>query len=345
MNRVLQVPGLIRLGRMRRVRVIVGAVAAVSLLYYVTSLRLFLLQELITRLYYLPIVLGGVWFGLRGGVRVSLCVTLICIPHSLMAFKYDVALFYDEVLEIILFNVVGAVVGVLSDRDRRQKALHQQFQTLAILGESVSSVAHEIKNMLIPIRGFLRRIREGQTSGAKVNSYLEIVEQETAKLEKMVKDMLSFGREAPLKREDVEVGRLVEGLRQVLEEEFHEKGIRFVCLCPEGVKPVSLDREKMYHALTNLLHNAIQATPKGREVRLTVRQEQNTLLMVVEDEGAGIPEEHMERIFQPFFTTKRQGTGLGLVITKQIVEQHGGEIRIESATGNGTRVFLTFPVS
>lgn len=75
-----------------------------------------------------------------------------------------------------------------------------------------------------------------------------------------------------------------------------------------------------------------------------VRTEQDILQLVVEDEGAGISEEHLDRLFQAFFTTKPQGTGLGLVITKQIVEQHGGEIRIESTPGYGTRVFLTFPV-
>jgi two-component system sensor histidine kinase HydH len=334
-----------RVARSTKIKVIVVSMAVASLLYYLTSLRMYPLQELFTRLYYVPIVLGAIWFGLRGGILVSLSVTLICVPHTFRAFKYDQALFYDEVLEFFLFNLVGAVVGALRDRERRQSALNRRLQVLATLGESVSSVAHEIKNMLIPIRGFLRRIRENQASGAKVISYLEIVEQETAKLEKMVKDMLSFGRNAPLRREEVEVGPLVEDVRKILEEEFRTKGIRFVCQCPRGTRPVSLDREKIRHALANLLHNAIQASSKEDEVRLLVRHEQDVLELVIEDDGEGIAKEHMGRIFQAFFTTKSQGTGLGLVITKQIVEQHGGEIRIESAPGNGTRVLLTFPVS
>jgi two-component system sensor histidine kinase HydH len=334
-----------RVARSKKIKVIIVSMAVASLLYYLTSLRLYPLQELFTRLYYVPIVLGAIWFGLRGGILVSMSVTLICIPHTFKAFKFDQALYYDEVLEFFLFNLVGVVVGALRDRERRQSALNRRLQVLATLGESVSTVAHEIKNMLIPIRGFLQRIRKNQASGAKVMSYLDIVEQETAKLDKLVKDMLSFGRNAPLQKEVVEVRPLVEDVRKILEEEFRSKGIRFVCQCPEGTKPVSLDREKIRRALANLLHNAIQASSKEHEVRLLVRHEQNILQLVIEDDGAGIAEEHMDRIFQAFFTTKSQGTGLGLLITKQIVEQHGGEIKIDSAPGNGTRVFLTFPAS
>jgi len=172
-------------------------------------------------------------------------VTLICIPHTFLAFGYDQALFYDEVLELFLFNLIGAVVGALRDKARRQQALNQKLQALATLGETVSSVAHEMKNMLIPIRGFLRRIRENQNPGAKVASYLEIVDQESAKLEKMVKDMLSFGRFAPLQKEELEVRALVEDMQQIMADEFRDNGVRLVCRCQEGIRKVSLDREKV----------------------------------------------------------------------------------------------------
>jgi two-component system, NtrC family, sensor histidine kinase HydH len=327
-----------------KVRVILGCTAAVSFLFYGTPLRLYLLQELVTRFYYIPIVLAGLWFGLWGGIRVSLLITVICIPHTFLAFGYDQALFYDEVLELFLFNLAGAVVGALRDRERRQQALNQKLQALATLGETVSSVAHEMKNMLIPIRGFVRRIRENQNQGAKAASYLEIVDQESSKLEKMVKDMLSFGRFSPLQKEEVEIRSLVEDIQQIMAEEFHDKGVRFASRCQKGIGKMSLDRDKIRQVLVNLLQNALQASPKGKEVRLLVQTDQGVLQMAVEDEGAGIPREHLERIFQPFFTTKPQGTGLGLAITHQIVQDHGGDIRVESTVGGGTRVFLSFPI-
>jgi two-component system sensor histidine kinase HydH len=332
-----------KLAKTTKVRVILVCVAAVTLLFYVTPIRQYLLQELVTRIFYVPIVLGGLWFGLQGGGGVSLLITVICIPHAFLAFGYDKALFYDEVLELFLFNLVGPVVGALRDRERRQQALNQKLHALATLGETVASVAHEMKNMLIPIRGFLRKIREKQDPGAKAASYLEIVDQESAKLEKMVKDMLAFGRFAPLQKEEVEVQTLVEDMQQMMTEEFHDNGVRLVCGCQEGIRKVSLDREKVRQALANLLQNALQASPKGKGVRLLVRLDQGILHMVVEDEGAGIPKEHLDRLFQPFFTTKPQGTGLGLAITHQIVKDHGGDIKVESIPGTGTSVFLSFP--
>jgi two-component system sensor histidine kinase HydH len=328
--------------RAAKIRVIVLSLAAISLSYYLTPLRLCLFQELFTRLYYIPIILGGLWFGVWGGLRVSLVVTLICLPHAFLAFGADQALFYDEVLELFLFNLVGGIVGALRDRERRQKAANERLQALATLGQTVSSVAHEMKNMLIPIRGFLRRIRENQ--GPKAVTYLQIVDQESAKLEKMVKDMLAFGRFAALQRREVEVGSLIEIVRDTLQEEFRDNGVNLVCTCQEGSRKVSLDPEKTHQALANLLHNALQASPKGKEVRLLIRPNQSILEMVVEDEGPGISQEHLDRIFQPFFTTKPHGTGLGLAITQQIVKEHGGEIRVESTPGKGTRVFLSFPI-
>lgn len=331
-----------RMFRVAKIRVILLSLAIISLLYYLTPLRQCLLQELFTRLYYIPIILGGLWFGAWGGLRVSLVVTLICLPHAFLAYRYDQALFYDEVLELFLFNLLGGVVGALMDRERRQKAANERLQALATLGQTVSSVAHEMKNRLIPIRGFVRRMRENQ--GSKAVTYLQIVDQESAKLEKMVKDMLAFGRFASLRRQEVEVGSLIENVRNTLEEEFRENGVSLVCTCHEGSSKVTLDPEKTHQALANLLQNALHASPKGKEVRLLIRANQSFLEMAVEDEGPGIAQEHLDRIFQPFFTTKPQGTGLGLAITQQIVKEHGGEIRVESRPGNGTRVFLSFPL-
>lgn len=333
-----------RIHKKTKVRVILVLMAVVTLLYYLTPLRLSLPQELFTRFFYVPIILGGLWFGLWGGVRVSLLVTLICIPHIFMAFSYDQALFYDELLELFLFNLIGPVVGALRDRESRQRAFNQKLQALAAIGETVSSVAHEMKNMLIPMRGFLRRLREKLTVDEKGVLYMEIVDREADKLDKMVKEMLAFGRHAPLQREEVEVGSLVEDVRQILDEEFRQNGIRLVCRCQKSGKRVTLDRERIRNALANLLHNALHASPKGKEVRLLIQYDLHCLRIMIEDEGVGIPKEHMDRIFQPFFTTKPQGTGLGLAITQRIVKEHGGEIRVESTPGNGTRFIMSFPI-
>jgi len=333
---------MLNLKNRKKKRMVLGSVAAAAILFYLSPLRLSLAQELSTRLFYVPILLGAFWFGLRGGFQASILVTLICIPHALRTFGRDPLLFYDEVLEFFLFNLTGTLVGVLRDREKRQIARIQELQALAAIGEAVSTVAHEIKNILIPIRGFLRRIRKNLVGQGKTSSYLEIVENESARLENLVKEMLLFGRFSPLRREELDLPLLMEELRRSLSEEVRHKGIRLKWSCEGEEKRVSLDREKLRHALMNLLHNAIQASSRGKEVRLSSRFREEELEIMIEDEGTGIPRENLERIFQPFFTTKPQGNGLGLAIAQRVVLDHGGKIRVESSFGKGTRFLISF---
>jgi two-component system, NtrC family, sensor histidine kinase HydH len=333
-----------KISRKMKIRIILLLLIIITLMYYLTPLHLSLLQELCTRFFYIPIILGGLWFGYTGGFRVSLSIAIVSIPHAYLTYSYDKALFYDQLLEISLFIIVGPIVGVLKDREQRRTVLNQRLQSLAAIGEAISSVAHEMKNMIIPMRGFILRLREKQSFEGKGALYLDIVEQEAAKLDKMVKDMLIFGRHSPMQREEVELGLLVDDIHQVLDEEFSRNGVKLVCKCDERWKRVPLDRNKVCSALSNLLYNALHASAKGNEVRLLLQTEDHLLRIMVEDEGAGIPVEHLNRIFQPFFTTKSQGTGLGLAITQRIVKEHSGDIKVESRIGGGTRFTLSFPI-
>jgi len=200
-----------------------------------------------------------------------------------------------------------------------------------------------MKNILIPIRGFLRRIRDNQSLDTKTASYLEIVDTESAKLDKMTQDMLLFGRFAPLQRKEVEVSSLVEDVKRILHDEFRDTRVHLVCEC-ECRTRANLDADKIRQVLVNLLQNALQASPEGKEVRLLADCDRREVNFVVEDQGIGIPAENLDRIFHPFFTTKAQGTGLGLAITQRIVKEHGGQIQVKSVPGDGTRFTLVFPI-
>jgi signal transduction histidine kinase len=331
--------------RKRKVKVILGAIALVCLLHYLTPLRYHFYHELFSRLYYFPIFLGGFWFGLRGGILASLVVTLVYLPHLVFGWHPDRTLFYDKLLEVVLFNLAGLVIGAMADRERRQRSRIQELQTLAALGEAASSVAHEMKNMVIPIRGFLRRIREGCQVDGQAASYLEIVERESSRLEEMTRDMLAFARKASLQREEVAVGPFLEEMREEMNEIFRDKGVRLTCECEDGDMRVPMDRERVHQSLVNLLQNALHASSEGKQVRLIASRNGDSLRIAVEDEGSGIPRENLDRLFLPFFTTKPKGTGLGLAIAQGIVREHGGEIGVDSAPEKGTRVWLELPLS
>lgn len=214
---------------------------------------------------------------------------------------------------------------------------------LATLGEGAASVAHEIKNVLIPVRGFLRRIREHCPVEDPADSYLRIVERESARLEEMTRSLLNFARQAPLTREEVDPGAFLEELKETISLHFRDRGIHLVCTQHDWGGPLLLDRERVRLAVVNVLQNALHASSEGSQVRLEFRQDREAFHVVVEDEGAGIPEEHRDDLFRPFFTTKPRGTGLGLAITMRVVKEHGGDITVESSRGKGTRVALRFP--
>jgi len=334
------------MGRSRKIKLIAGAILVISLFHYLYlfPVRLSVTRELVGRAYFFPIILAALWFGLRGGILAPVIVTVICLPYSLIAKGQHRVFFYDEVLQLFLFILVGVIVGSLKDREQRQRALNEKLQALAALGETMASVAHEMKNILIPIRGFLRRIRENRSLDNKAASYLEIVDTESAKLDKMTQDMLLFGRFAPLQRKEVEVSSFVEDVKRILHNEFRDGKVQLICQCECRAK-ASLDAEKIRQGLVNLLQNALQASPEGGEVRLLADCDRRAVKFVVEDQGVGIPAANLDRIFHPFFTTKAQGTGLGLAITQRIVREHGGHIQVKSVPGNGTRFTLVFPIS
>jgi len=331
--------------RSKKIRVIAGSLVVISVVHYLYlfPVRLSVTRELVSRAYFFPIILAALWFGVRGGVLVPVIVSVICLPYSIIAKGQHRVFFYDELLQMFLFILVGVIVGSLKDREQRHRALNEKLQALAALGETMASVAHEMKNILIPIRGFLRRMRGNPSLDKKTASYLEIVDSESAKLDKMTQDMLSFGRFAPLQKKEVEVSSLVEDVKRMLHDEFKDSRVHLICGC-ECRTRANLDAEKVRQGLVNLLQNALQASAEGGEVRLLANCDRNAFNFVVEDQGVGIPDANLDRIFHPFFTTKSRGTGLGLAITQRIVREHGGHIEVKSVPGKGTRFTLVFPI-
>ncbi len=331
--------------RPRKVKIILISLVMVCLFHYLIPRQEHFYNELFLRLYYFPMFLGGFWYGLRGGLVVGLLVVLLYFPQVFLAWAEGQAMFYSRLMEIGLFTLAGPVVGLLSDREKRQRLRNQELETLAALGEAAASVAHEMKNILVPIRGFLRRIRETEALDPRASEYLDIVERESARLENMTKDMLAFARQAPIQREEVDMRSFLEELRVSLQIPFKEKRVRLICSCEPKEISVPIDRERMRQALLNLLQNALHASTEGKEVRLTAVMDGDSLKIAVEDQGKGIPRQDLDRIFLPFFSTKPKGTGLGLAITRAIVKEHGGGISVESAVERGTKVLLDLPIT
>ncbi len=218
----------------------------------------------------------------------------------------------------------------------------QRREKLASLGELSAGLAHEIRNPLGIIKNAAEGLMSRERDQREKEMLLDIIVQESKRLNKLVTDFLDFARPRPPRKVEASLKALVEEVVFSLQDEAGERGISFSLFLQEVILP--LDRDQIRQVLLNLLFNALEATPSGGKVRVSLVGEKDWAFLRVEDTGTGISPDHLDRIFDPFFTTKEKGTGLGLALVYRIVEAHGGNIQVESGH-RGTRFQVELPIA
>lgn len=228
-------------------------------------------------------------------------------------------------------SLLGVAI-VLVRREARRNAeerKRERERRLASLGEMSAILAHEIRNPLASLKGNAQLLAAQLPAGAKPRAKAERVVDEAVRLEQLTNDLLKFVRTGELVRAATDPGALV---REAAESAAgKEEGVLEV---DTAAAPAvwSLDPGRMREVIVNLVDNARAAGPP---VRVTVRADKRRLVIEVADRGPGVPEEDRERIFEPFFTGKTQGTGLGLAVVRRVIEQHGGTITVHAHAGGG----------
>ena len=218
-----------------------------------------------------------------------------------------------------------------------------RMERLSALGEMASTVAHETKNPLNSIRlatSYLKKNFQGEI----LTEFLEIIEQEVARLNELTTGFLGYSKPAPLKLKPCDINAVVRSTVDLVRQEATDRNRELVVLTDDHAPPVGCDISQMKQALLNLLVNAMDATGEGSTITVTTEAERGRMRISVQDAGAGIPQEQLEKIFKPFYTTKTRGAGLGLAIVERIVKEHGGEIRVASGLGKGTTFTIDLPV-
>lgn len=227
----------------------------------------------------------------------------------------------------------------------RQTRVHEK---LAAVGTLSAGLAHEIRNplnaMSLQMQLLSRRIAKTQALGPEIERPMGVIYDEIARLSHLVDDFLRFARPPELSEGATDLVSLVAQVVGFLQLEAKEKGIdlRF----EPGPAQLSLraDGEKLRQVLVNLLGNAVDASQPGQSVQILLKTTGESAVVEVLDQGAGIPEAELSRIFEPFFSTKPHGTGLGMAICHRLVTLHGGEIFVESQAGQGTCVRVELPL-
>jgi two-component system sensor histidine kinase HydH len=227
---------------------------------------------------------------------------------------------------------------------RQLKAEIARSQRLASIGSLAAGVAHEIRNPLSSIKGFATYFREKLRGSPEDTRTADIMIQEVERLNRVVRQLLDLSRPMEMKKVPTSVGSLIEHTLKLTELQARKKGVSIKTDIAPGTPDAVVDPDRIKQALLNLCLNALEAMKAGGILTLTLRrQDERTLRIGISDTGPGISREEMDRIFDPFYTTKTSGTGLGLAIVHRIVEAHGGEIRVTSETGGGTTFTILLP--
>jgi len=219
-----------------------------------------------------------------------------------------------------------------------------QNERLASIGRALSFVTHEVKNPLVVIGGFARSLLRDSGLSQGQKEKLEIIACEVKRLEGLLEEIQDFSKPLRLKRERLHLGPFLEGEISILRDSEICREVK-VELSVEGDPVVRADKERLRQVLVNLIKNSLEAMEKGGNILVKAAEgNQGHVEITVEDDGKGIPEDRVEDLFQPFFTTKPGGTGLGLPLCRKIVEDHGGDMTMRSRPGGGTIVTIRLPL-
>jgi len=240
----------------------------------------------------------------------------------------------------------GELEGKIVQLERTQAQLVQS-EKLASIGEMAAAVAHGLRNPLASLRAaaqLVRRHPESPSSG----EHLDAIIEEVDRLDRRIRDLLSFSRPAPYRPMPESLARLVEGLLPAFAQPLREHRVELQVAMASDLPDVQVDPMQLEQAVVEVVSNALDAMPAGGHLSIRGSTENGAVdpaevTLEVSDTGPGIPEQVLASVCEPFFTTRQEGTGLGLAIAKRYVEQNGGRLEIESRIGEGTTVRIRLP--
>jgi two-component system sensor histidine kinase PilS (NtrC family) len=242
---------------------------------------------------------------------------------------------------------VAGLIGVCQDLStiKQMEQRMRQADRLAAVGRLSANMAHEIRNPLASISGAVEALARDLPPDHTRSQLVEIVLRESARLNQIVGDFLEYARPAPMAPIEINMAEILDEVLLLIEHRVLPANLK-VCREYGETLPTRADPQRLRQAIWNLCLNAVQAMPEGGELRVggrTLRERGDRLQISLADTGQGIAETDLPHIFEPFFSTKPEGSGIGLALVYRVVEEHGGSIEVRSRVGEGTTFILTLP--
>lgn len=360
---------------MKRIRlaVLLLMVLIIGILHFATPGDLLFYHDIYRRLAYFPIALGGLWFGVPGGLGIAVASSIAYIPHLVLYAGEHPAMYLGELTEVVLYLAAGTVIGAIASKEARLREqyrllsekleksydrLHQQTQLLieveeqlgasqrfSALGQLSASLAHEIKNPLSSIQGTAEILLDEFPEGHPKREFAEILLKETARLNATVENVLRYTRGQQQTEQTEPLSEVLARVAKLLSGQLRKKAIAFQLLEDRETASVLVEGARLSQVFLNLILNAIDAVPaKGGRIVVEIRHQDGGINVAVSDNGPGVPAPERERIFEPFVSSKEEGTGLGLSISRKIVESYGGRITVAVAPEGGAKFNVFLPM-
>ena len=300
------------------------------------------LHSIYRELYYIPVFLSALAYGLRGALLSYLLVFILYLPYVIMTWPGALLYETNQLLPLLLQGLFAVMAGYLVDRDRKQRYQLERDRYLADIGRITTVIVHDLKNPLIAIGGFARRIQEGKgKTGTSVQVILDSVEQ----MQKTVTSVLDFSRQLQLDLREADLRDIVRQAVESCRMKAEQREVTLSVDLPSVPVYKNIDSFHLERALVNLITNAVEASGKDQKVSIVMVMGNARIAVKIADTGPGMDKNVLENIFVPFYTKKRDGTGLGMPIAKKIIEGHEGKILVNSKPGQGTEVVIELPCS
>ncbi|WP_457566194.1 sensor histidine kinase [Caldithrix abyssi] len=352
--------------------IIVVLILTITYFHYHTPTSIWQFHLILMQLYFIPILLAAFQFGVKGGVISALAITVFYLPHVFLQWGGLVETNLLRFLQVLLFNVIGYLTGLKAEGERKEtekyrklaeklKELNEQQKQqselllemerklrmadrLAIIGELTASLAHEVRNPLASIRGSIQILKEQAPENLKASEFFTILEHETQRINTVVDNYLNFARRPAQSKSTINLYEVLDILIKMVESKARKQNVSIQTAFEENLPLFDSDPNALKQVLMNLLLNGLQAMPEGGRLIVQARQDNGQLIISIIDRGKGMTEEQLEKIFQPFYTTKKEGTGLGLSIVKRIADENNWQIKAESKLNEGSRFDLIIPL-
>lgn len=347
-----------------RITILLTFITVATLLHNVSSMEDPLFLNVYQRLYYIPIVMAAYWFGIAGALVTSIISTFLYPHHGHFHWPDDPFYKMNQYAEMIMFNLIAVVTGILSDLETRQRRKYEKtaeelniayqklqdsfdkmrkVDRLSALGELSAAMAHEIRNPLGSIKGGIEIIESESGSKENKEEFIAIIKKEIARLDKIISDFLKYARPMSPEMRKHDINSVIRSVVSLVQKKAEQHHIKIEKDLYPGLPEIDVDSEQIKQVLLNIILNAIQSITGKGNISIRSKPSGNDITIIIKDSGGGISKENQARLFDPFFTTKVEGTGLGLSISFQIIKAHKGDIEVNAEEGKGSEFLIKLP--